>query len=241
MRSRLGHHNKLSLRAIALVTAASMTLAGLSGCAADGSVSKAGIGATIGAVSGAVIGNNTGDGDRKNRVIGAIVGGLAGGAVGAYMDKQQRDLEGQLAKELAANQVAITRLSKNVLQVNLDSNATFATGSHSLNPAFHDSLSKLGRSLAKNNQTVVHVVGHTDNVGSESSNQSLSERRAQSVARYLANSGVVTDRIRTRGLGESRPVASNESDDGRRLNRRVEIFLKAVVKGKEQEAFNPPY
>ena len=93
--------------------------------------------------------------------------------------------------------------------------------------------------LSEYDQTIVHIIGHTDSTGSEQYNQSLSERRAAAVTNYLVSQGVSRDRLRTLGRGESEPIASNATREGQRKNRRVEILVKPVVQGQESEAFQP--
>lgn len=233
---------KLSLKSIWAISAIMLAGAfGLTGCAQDGSgMNKTTIGAIAGAIGGAVIGKNVGDKDNKSAAIGAVLGGLAGGGVGMYMDKQQRELEEKLAKEQADKKIAIERMANNVIKVNLDSNSTFAVGKSNINPDFNASLKKIADTLKTNDKTAVHVVGYTDATGGDAANQVLSEQRAQSVQSFLIQNGVVADRTRTLGLGKSHPVADNNSEAGRKQNRRVEIYLKPIVEGQEQQAFVSP-
>jgi len=210
----------------------------LSGCATDDPNRRAKTGAAIGAVAGAVLGHQI-DGD-KGRFIGAAAGAMAGGAVGNYMDKQQRELEAQLAEERRNNQIELERLKNNVLKVNLNSEVSFDFNKADIKPGFYGSLNKLASVVAKYNNTIVHIVGHTDDRGSDSYNQQLSERRALAVKDYLAANGVTASRIRTEGRGESEPRATNATPEGRAMNRRVEIYLKPVVEGQESDAYQPP-
>lgn len=212
----------------------------IAGCASDGSMSKTQIGAITGAIGGAILGKQVGGKDRQSTAIGAVLGGLAGAGVGHYMDKQQRELEDKLAQERASKQIAIERLQNNIIRVNLDSAATFKSGKADLNPSFDQSLTKLAQSLGSNNQTVVHVIGYTDNVGSDDFNLRLSEQRAQSVQQFLIAKGVASDRTRTQGLGKNHPTADNSTESGRRQNRRVEIYLKPIIQGQEDQAFVSP-
>ena len=99
---------------------------------------------------------------------------------------------------------------------------------------------KIAEILKNYDKTVIHVVGHTDSVGKDSYNQELSQRRASSVSGYLTQHGVLYDRVRTEGRGEREPIASNETDAGRTKNRRVDIVIKAVIEGQEQQAYTPP-
>jgi len=218
------------------------------GCATDGSgsassssdgYSKTAIGAAVGAIGGAIAGQAVG-GKRKDTLIGAVIGGLAGAGVGNYMDRQQRELEAKLERERRSKLVSIQRLSDNSLKLNLDSSATFASASSRLNSGFSQSLLRIAQVIGKNDQTIVHVLGFTDSVGSAGSNKVLSQRRAQSVEQFFTQNGVASNRIRTVGYGESHPVASNKDEAGRSQNRRVEIYLRPVVKGREQDAYKSP-
>lgn len=210
----------------------------LAGCAADDPLMRTKGGAAIGALSGAVIGAMAGD--KKTALIGAAVGAVAGGAVGNYMDTQQQDFESTLAAEKQSNAIEIERLKDDTLKLSLDSEISFAVGRADITPAFRPTLDKLATLLAKYNRTVVHIVGHTDSDGSEAFNRDLSQRRALAVGNYLSRSGVPQDRIRTEGRGEREPRATNATAAGKQLNRRVEIYVKPIVQGQEQNAYRPP-
>jgi len=179
--------------------------------------------AVIGAAAGAVAGLITGDSsmERKKRaLVGAGLGALAGAGVGTYMDRQ----EAKLRAELERTGVSVTRIGDNIT-LNMPGNITFATNSADLNANFFEVLNSVSLVVNEYNQTVIEVAGHTDSTGSDSYNQQLSERRASSVAAYLGTRNVRTDRIITVGMGEGRPVASNDTDPGRQQNRRVELTL----------------
>ena len=189
-------------------------------------------GVAIGAVSGAVIGATAYSKNRsKGAVIGAIGGGIAGGAVGAYMDNQKRDLEKNLAKEIQAGQAKIDKLPNDVVRITMTSQTAFDTDSTAVKPSFHSTLDKLADVMARYNKTTLTVVGHTDNVGTDKYNQDLSRRRAHSVAQYFDSKRIDPVRLATAGKGESEPVASNTSEAGRQLNRRVEIYVEPVREG----------
>lgn len=191
--------------------------------------SKATKGALIGAAAGAVVGLISG-GDaverRQRALIGAGVGALAGGAIGNYQDRQ----EAKLRAELEGTGVSVTRIGDNIT-LNMPGNVTFATNSSDLSPAFFDVLNSVGKVLKEFDKTVVEVAGHTDNTGSESYNQSLSERRAGSVSTYLRGQGINDQRLITVGMGELRPVADNNTAGGRQANRRVEITMVPLTAG----------
>ena len=186
-------------------------------------------GVAIGAVSGAVVGATAYSGNRsRGAIIGAIGGGLAGGAVGSYMDNQKRDLEKNLAKEIQAGEAKVDKMPNDVVRITMTSNTAFDTNSTSIKPGFYSTLDKLSEVMTRYNKTTLTVVGHTDNVGTDKYNQDLSQRRAFSVAQYLESKHVNPVRLATAGKGESEPVASNTSEAGRQLNRRVEIYVEPV-------------
>ena len=220
------------------VVAAVATLVLVSGCATDDPHKRAKTGAALGAITGAVIGNQSGN--KNGKYVGAIAGVLTGAAIGNYMDKQQRELEKRLAKERRDSQVALTRIDAETLRLDVRSEATFAINSDSIQPDFRGSLNTMADIIGEYNQTAVHVIGHTDSTGTVSYNQQLSEKRATSVSRYLSRSGVQLSRLRYSGRGETTPIDVNSSSSGRSRNRRVEIYLKTIVKGRENEAFRAP-
>jgi len=208
------------------------------GCATNDPNRRAKTGAAVGAVAGAVIGHQFHD--KNGRFVGAAVGALTGAAVGNYMDKQQRQLERELAAERQNNDIRLVRIDEETLKLELDSESTFAVNSSSVKPGFKNSLSKVSSVISEYGQTAVHVVGHTDSTGTASYNQQLSERRSSSVGSYLASGGVDRNRMRLTGRGESLPVASNKTSRGRDANRRVEIYIKPIVEGRENDAFRSP-
>jgi len=160
---------------------------------------------------------------RQHALVGVGVGALAGGAVGAYQDRQ----EAELRREMQGTGVDVVRNGDNIT-LNMPSNVTFDFDSSSLKPQFTPVLDNVAGTLAQYNQTVVEVAGHTDSVGTDQYNQALSQRRANSVAAYLGGHGVMQQRMITLGAGESRPIASNDTESGRAQNRRVEITLVPV-------------
>jgi outer membrane protein OmpA-like peptidoglycan-associated protein len=195
-------------------------------------MSKSTKGALIGAAAGAVVGLASGDDavDRRQRaLIGAGVGALAGGSIGYYMDKQ----EAELRAELAGTGVSVTRTGDNGenITLNMPGNVTFATDSSDLNPAFFEVLKSVGKVVKEFDQTIVEVAGHTDSTGSDTYNQSLSERRASTVSQYFQSRGISNQRMITVGMGESMPVADNANTTGRQANRRVEITMVPLTAG----------
>ncbi|MEO0327171.1 MAG: OmpA family protein [Pseudomonadota bacterium] len=185
----------------------------------------AGIGAAIGAVGGLLIAKDkSGSDKRKSALIGAGIGALVGGGVGAYMDKQEQELRQQLIN----SGVSVSR-NGNQIVLNMPSNVTFATDQDALSPQFFQVLDSVAIILNKYPRTLLDVDGHTDNTGDAAYNQSLSERRAVSVARYLNSRQVDSRRLRIIGFGESRPIADNASEGGRAANRRVEIRISPLT------------
>lgn len=209
-------------------TMIAVTLAALAGCAADDPNRRAKTGAAVGAIAGAVIGKQV-SGGPKGAVAGAVIGGIAGGSVGNYMDKQQREFEEALAAEQRRNELEIQRLEDESLKIDVSSEVSFDFDSADLKPAFIPTLDKVANVLARYPKTDVTVVGHTDSIGAESYNQALSERRARSVVSYLSSHGVDGTRLSAIGQGESQPRATNATEAGRQLNRRVEILVQPVV------------
>ncbi|HKJ84407.1 MAG TPA: OmpA family protein [Mariprofundaceae bacterium] len=188
---------------------------------------KAAAGAVLGAVTGAIIGYQ---GDHSGGALkGALIGGAAGGAIGAgvghYMDKQQAEFEQQLASERAAHQVEVERLKNQNLKITMSSEVSFDFDSATVKPAFQSTLNKVSDILKRYSQTTIKIIGYTDDVGSAAYNEDLSRRRAESVAYYLEQQGVSSQRIRTIGRGEADPRASNATEAGRQLNRRVEMLI----------------
>ena len=186
-------------------------------------------GALIGAAAGAAVGLISGDDAverRQHALIGAGIGALAGGSIGYYMDKQEAELRAQLE----GTGVSVTRIGDNIT-LNMPGNVTFATNSSDLSPAFFDVLNSVGKVLDQYEKTVVEVAGHTDSTGSHAYNQSLSERRAVSVTTYLEGQGVISQRLITVGMGETRPVADNATAAGKQANRRVEITMVPLTAG----------
>jgi outer membrane protein OmpA-like peptidoglycan-associated protein len=205
-----------------LITAATVAaVVASSGCASWGDKQKkgAGIGAAGGGVVGAVIGHKTGS-TARGAIIGAVVGGVAGALIGDRMDKQAE----KLAAELEAAKVS--RVGEGIA-VTFDSGILFPFDSAELTAEARTNLRKLAASLQDEARTNVTVVGHTDSVGKDSYNQQLSERRGRAAVDYLVSQGVASSRLVSSGVGEAEPIASNETDQGRRENRRVEVAIYA--------------
>jgi outer membrane protein OmpA-like peptidoglycan-associated protein len=205
----------------------------VAGCAADGSMPTMGhreMGTIIGAAGGAVVGAVAYDKNRtKGALIGAVGGALAGGAIGRYMDDQKRDLEKNLAQEIKTGVAKVEKLPNDVVRVTMTNQTAFDTDSTQIKSGFYSTMDKLADVVVRYNKTALTVVGHTDNVGTDSYNQKLSEQRALSVARYLEGKRVHSMRLATTGKGETQPVAPNGTESGRQANRRVEIYVEPVT------------
>ena len=177
------------------------------------------IGAGIGAVAGLLSGSDAVE-RRQRAMVGAGIGALAGGGIGAYQDRQ----EAELRRETAGTGIDVSR-DGDVIKLNLPDGVTFDFAKYDLKPQFYPALNTIASTLKEYNQTIVEVSGHTDSIGSDAANQTLSERRANAVSSYLIGQGVQRERFEVVGMGERYPVASNDTDSGRALNRRVEIRL----------------
>jgi outer membrane protein OmpA-like peptidoglycan-associated protein len=212
---------------LALSTAIALALAGCQTTdpyTGEQKTSNTAKGAGIGAVGGAIAGAIIGGGKRKGVLIGAGLGALSGAAVGNYMDKQ----EAQLRARLQGTGVSVTRVGDSVI-LNMPGNITFATDSSNISADFYAVLDSVALVINEFEKTYVDIIGHTDSTGAEDYNQRLSEARASSVARYLESQQVLPQRIMTQGMGESAPIASNDTAEGRALNRRVEIRLTPIT------------
>ena len=188
-------------------------------------ISRTAVGAVLGAGAGYLFGDIIGGrNDRTERIIGAGIGAIAGGAAGAYMDRQ----EAELRRQTAGTGVDVIRQGDELL-LRMPSGITFAFNRYDIQPQFQATLNEVAQTLNAYPATMIDVLGHTDSVGSDAYNQTLSERRAQSVANYLMARGVNRARIATRGYGETMPIADNMTDAGRAANRRVEIKVVPVT------------
>ncbi|HWW11191.1 MAG TPA: OmpA family protein [Brevundimonas sp.] len=184
-----------------------------------------GTGVIAGALGGALLGylTNTSNSEegRKNALIGAGIGALGGAAVGQYMDRQQRELEA----ELSGSGVGVARQGDNLV-LRMPSDVTFASNQSSINSRFYPTLDDVAAVLDRYDQSLIDIVGHADSDGADDYNLNLSRQRASSVARYLVDRGVLADRLYVDGRGESQPIASNATQEGKAQNRRVEILIR---------------
>jgi outer membrane protein OmpA-like peptidoglycan-associated protein len=194
-------------------------------------------GTAIGAAAGAIVGVLIADGDdnAKGILIGATVGGIAGAIIGSYMDQHARKLKQDLGKS-----ADVERVGESIL-VTFDSGIMFDVDSYALKASTRANLDKMAETMKQYDKTEIIVMGHTDATGSDDYNQKLSENRASSVSRFLQQNGITAKRLTTKGFGEQKPVASNNSASGREQNRRVEIAIianKTLVEEAKTEAKN---
>lgn len=214
----------------AFIITLSSTALMLAGCVTDPETGQkrvsrpagtAAAGAGAGALLGALLGGRN---NRAEVLIGAGIGAIAGGAIGSYMDKQQRELE----QRTAGSGIEVERQGEEIA-IKLPSGITFDTNQAILKPEMRPALDEVAKTLASYQSTFIDVTGHTDSTGTDAINQPLSERRASAVADYLQYQGVQRARIATKGYGAQFPVASNDTEEGRAKNRRVEIRLSPVT------------
>jgi outer membrane protein OmpA-like peptidoglycan-associated protein len=208
-------------RALAVgVTAAAALLA--TGCAdmqmpnMSPTARNTAVGAGIGGVAGAAIGR-----DAKGAAIGAGLGALGGYVWSQHMEQKKQAMQ----RATAGTGVAVTQTPDNQLKLNIPSDISFDTGRADIKSNLRPILDQFASGLSGQPNTEVRIVGHTDNTGSDSINDPLSQRRADAARDYLAARGVDPRRILTAGRGEHEPIAENTTDAGRAKNRRVEIFL----------------
>jgi len=192
----------------------------------------AAIGAGAGGTVGALIGKAAG-----NTALGAIIGGAVGGTAGAFIGRNMDRQAAEIKQTVPG--ATVTREGEGIL-VKFDSGILFDTNSSDLKAAARTNLSNLATSLQNNPQTNILIVGHTDNTGTDTYNQTLSVRRAESVKAFIAANSVAGSRLSTSGKGESEPIGDNNTVEGRSQNRRVEIVIVAndAMKNQAKSATN---
>jgi outer membrane protein OmpA-like peptidoglycan-associated protein len=199
------------------------------GCAEWNRTQKgAAIGAGAGAAAGGLIGYAAGN-TAAGLLIGAAVGGVAGAFIGNYMDKQAAEIERDIAG------ARVERIGEGI-KITFDSGILFDVDRSDLKYGSKSELAQLSTILNKYEDTNIMLAGHTDSTGSSEYNMALSQRRAQSVADYLATQNVSATRFDVRGFGKDEPIASNDTAAGRALNRRVEVAIWANDKLKKVAA-----
>lgn len=215
------------------MTLALAVLIALSGCAAtqrqnattgETETNSATKGALIGALAGAAVGLASGDDAKERRqraLIGAAGGAAVGGGIGYYFDQQ----EAALRQELLNSGVQVERVGENQLLLRMQNGIGFQTNSYQLDSSIHNTLRGVAKILVEYSDTSLVIDGHTDSTGSDTTNQILSERRAESVRSFLLSQGVAAGRAVARGNGERYPLCSNSTAEGRSCNRRVEIQI----------------
>jgi outer membrane protein OmpA-like peptidoglycan-associated protein len=201
------------------LTSSARLALGLTACALNNKEKGAIIGGVTGGVAGGVIGNQTGS-TARGAIIGAVVGGTAGAVIGHQMDQQAKELQQNIPG------ATVTRVGEGIA-------VTFASGilydfdSDVVRPEAAQNLRSLAASLNEYPNTDLLIVGHTDAVGTSEYNQSLSQRRSTAAASSLAGQSVDRARLQAVGRGETEPIATNDTEGGRQLNRRVEIAIYA--------------
>lgn len=206
---------------------ATVVSVGLNSCATHAQTGAV-VGAAGGAVVGGVIGRATGS-TARGAIIGAAVGGATGAIIGAQMDKQARELQQNIPG------ATVERVGEGIA-VTFASGLLFGFDSDVIRPEAGKNLRALATSLDKYPGSDILIVGHTDQVGTSAYNQGLSERRAAAAANYLVSQGVTRTRVATRGMGETDPVAPNDTEAGRQRNRRVEVAIYASEAYKAEAA-----
>ena len=200
----------------------SLAIVAVVGCQTQGTIleKKSTQGAILGTLAGAAAGAAIGGHDHRagGALIGAATGALAGGMIGRYLDNQAQELDAIPGAE-------VQRRDDSIL-VNFQSSLLFDSGSSTLQPGAYDRLRSLARTLNNYPKSDVIIKGHTDSVGTEAFNQTLSEKRSDQVRTFLISENVSPPRISAIGYGEGMPVSTNANEAGRAQNRRVEIEIR---------------
>lgn len=216
----------LLIKPILLASACAIGLAGCVGNTvqpgANGPQNRTRDGAVIGGLLGGFLGASAGsDNQGRNAIVGAALGAAAGGAIGNALDRQAQDLRGALSND----RILIENTGSELI-VTMPEGILFGIDSAAIRAGLQGDLRALARNLNQYPATDVQVVGHTDNTGSAGYNQDLSTRRAQGVAGVLLEAGVAPSRVRSFGRGESDPISTNLTPEGRQQNRRVEVIIR---------------
>jgi outer membrane protein OmpA-like peptidoglycan-associated protein len=222
-------------RSLLKFIAVSLAAASLWGCSASNTVKGGAIGAGAGAILGGVIGNQVGNHTAIGAIIGAAVGGTAGALIGHYMDKQAEEIQNDI------KDAKVERVGEGI-KITFNSGILFAVNASTLTSQAQSNISELSKILIKYKDTNILIEGHTDSDGTTEYNQTLSERRANSVQFYLASQGVENSRIIAHGYGETQPLVPNDTQADKAKNRRVEVAIMAnddLKKAAENNQVNP--
>lgn len=222
-------------RLVVIMCLVTLVVAGCATHTQTGAAVGTGTGAAVGAIVGQAIGHNT-QATLLGAAIGAAVGGLTGAAIGHYMDKQEHAMQQAIANSEAASmrreqevlaeaKADSAKKSVDVLTVTFKSDYLFAVNSSTLLPGAYDELGRVAKVLTQYPETAIRIGGHTDSRGTDDYNQKLSERRAEAVKTALVGMGVNPSRMTTIGYGKGKPIASNDTEAGRQMNRRVEVRI----------------
>lgn len=199
----------------------------LGGCSSLSNTEKGAIiGSGAGAAGGAAVGKAAG-GTAEGAIIGAVVGGAAGAIIGNQMDTKAEELDEELEN------AEVERVGEGI-KITFDSGLLFDFDSEEIQGAAEDNLTEFATTMKDFEESNILIVGHTDAKGPTDYNQELSKERAQSAAGFITRKGISPDRIQTVGKGESEPVASNDTEEGRRQNRRVEVAIYASEEYRER-------
>jgi outer membrane protein OmpA-like peptidoglycan-associated protein len=204
-----------------LLFASLFSCAGMQTKQEHGTAIGAGVGAGLGAILGQAIGKDT-EATLIGAGIGAALGGITGNQVGRYMDLQEQELR----NAIAASESASIRREEDILRATFKGEAYFDYNSSRIKPGAHEELRRIAGILNKYPQTMLEIGGHTDIRGSEEYNKTLSENRAEAVENALIQNGVLPERMRAIGYGETLPISSDHA-----MNRRVEIIIAPIRQG----------
>lgn len=210
---------KLTIAALAIALSAA-------GCAdmsqtQRGTATGAGVGAGVGAVLGAVTGGGGGGRALGGAAIGGAIGAVAGNIWSNRMENQKRAME----QATQGSGVQVSQTADNRLKLEIPNDISFDTGRADIKPDLRPILDRFAATLAENQATVITIIGHTDNTGSDAINDPLSRQRAIHTRDYISARGVSPSRFSVDGRGSHEPLVANTSDANRARNRRVEIYV----------------
>ena len=212
---------------IVTLSAISLSMAGLSGCANMNETQRdTGMGAAIGAVAGGLIGAATAGGNKgKSAATGAAIGAALGAGGGYLWSQNMQKQRAEMEQATAGTGIGISQTTDNQLKVDIPADVSFDVGRYAIKSNMRPVLDRLASTLNQHPVTTVTIIGHTDSTGSDAVNDPLSINRAAATRDYLVQRGVSAQRIAVEGRGSRQPVADNSTASGRAMNRRVEIFI----------------